>query len=79
MLTRSYVPTLEERVNEHLAAGTDSLYMCKNAWALRHHFINKATGEMIRARCDSWRCLYCGPRKVDLWRQLILSAEPTHL
>lgn len=78
MGTGSYMPTLEERVNEHLAAGTDSLYICKNAWALRHRFINQVTGEAIRARCDSWRCLYCGPRKVDLWRQLILSAQPTH-
>ena len=33
---------------------------------------------MLRARCDNWKCLHCGPRKVDLWRQLVQAAEPTH-
>ncbi len=31
----------------------------------------------MRARCNSWTCLYCGPRKVDQWRQLVKAAEPT--
>ncbi len=47
------------------------------SWALRHRFINQETGETVRARCDSWHCLYCGPRKVDQWRQLVKVAEPT--
>jgi hypothetical protein len=57
-------------------AGTESLYFCADPWALRHFFINNATGEMVRARCDRWNCLYCGPRKTDQWRQLIAAAEP---
>ena len=52
-------------------------HVCPNAWALRHRFINTETGETVRARCGSWSCLYCGPRKVDMWRQLIKAAEPT--
>src|SRR5712691_3669500 len=57
-------------------AGTETLYFCPDAWALRHRFINQETGETIRARCDRWDCLYCGPRKTDQWRQLIAAAEP---
>lgn len=57
--------------------GIADLLFCPNAWALRHHFINHATGETIRARCNRWDCPYCGPRKVDQWRQLIKAAEPT--
>src|SRR5712692_481932 len=57
--------------------GLDTLLFCKNAWALRHRFIHRETGETIRARCGSWSCLYCGPRKVDMWRQLVKAAEPT--
>src|SRR5712692_969635 len=57
--------------------GLDTLLRCKNAWALRHKFLNRETGETIRARCGSWSCLYCGPRKVDMWRQLVKAAEPT--
>ncbi len=57
-------------------AGTESLYFCPDPWALRHRFINEETGETVRARCDRWNCLYCGPRKTDQWRQLIAAAEP---
>ncbi len=39
-------------------------------------FINQETGEVARARCNRWDCLYCGPRKVDQWRQLVKAAEP---
>jgi hypothetical protein len=55
----------------------ETLLFCPNSWALRHRFINTETGEMVRARCGSWSCLYCGPRKVDMWRQLVKAAEPT--
>ncbi len=71
------VPTLEERVKAHFEDGTDTLHICPNAWALRHRFVNKLSGEVIHARCGSWRCLYCGPRKVDQWRQVIAEARPT--
>src|SRR6266702_1533659 len=57
--------------------GLDTLLFCPNAWALRHGFVNTETGETVRARCGSWSCLYCGPRKVDMWRQLVKAAEPT--
>src|SRR5438874_1571985 len=56
----------------------DVLLFCPDPWALRHRFINQDTGEVVRARCNRWHCLYCGPRKVDQWRQLIKAAEPTH-
>ncbi len=55
----------------------DTLLFCPDAWALRHRFVNTDTGETVRARCGSWSCLYCGPRKVDMWRQLVKAAEPT--
>ncbi len=55
--------------------GTETLYFCPDPWALRHRFISP-DGEVIRARCDRWNCLYCGPRKTDQWRQLIAAAEP---
>lgn len=70
------VPTLEEQLTSIEEDGRETLYICPDAWALRHRFVHKETGEMIRARCDSWRCLYCGPRKVDQWRQLVKQAEP---
>src|SRR5438128_7198315 len=54
----------------------ETLLFCPDAWALRHSFINIHTGEEFRARCDRWTCLYCGPRKVDLWRRLVAEAEP---
>jgi hypothetical protein len=57
--------------------GIDTLLFCPNAWALRHVFLNHETGEMIRARCNRWDCLYCGLRKVDQWRQLVKEAAPT--
>jgi hypothetical protein len=55
----------------------DTLLFCPNPWALRHVFINQDTGEVVRARCNRWDCLFCGPRKVDQWRQLVKAAEPT--
>jgi len=61
-------------VAEH---GLGTLLFCPDSWALRHRFISTETGEVIRARCGSWSCLYCGPRKVDMWRQLVKAAEPT--
>ena len=70
------IPTLDEHLASIEEDERETLYICPNAWALRHRFVNRETGEMIRARCDSWRCLYCGPRKVDLWRQLVRAAEP---
>ena len=44
---------------------------------MRHSFVNHDTGETARARCNRWDCLYCGPRKVAQWRQLVKEAAPT--
>lgn len=71
-----YMPTIEEKVEGHLEDGTDTLHICPDAWALRHRFVHRETGEVRRARCDRWTCLYCGPRKVDMWRQVIAEAQP---
>jgi hypothetical protein len=75
--THFSLPSLEEQadiVEKHRA---DTLLYCPNSWAIRHAFINQETGETVRARCNRWDCLYCGPRKVDTWRQLVKAAEPT--
>jgi len=75
----SCFPLLSLDVQADLAEkyGADTLLFCPDPWALRHVFINQQTGETIRARCNRWDCLFCGPRKVDQWRQLVKAAEPT--
>ncbi len=75
--SRFHLPSLEEQAVLAQRHQVDTLLFCPDPWALRHRFINQETGEMVRARCNSWQCLYCGPRKVDQWRQLIKAAEPT--
>src|SRR5258708_30098183 len=71
------VPSLGDQADLVERHGLDTLLFCPNPWALRHVFINQETGETVRARCNRWDCLYCGPRKVDQWRQLVKAAEPT--
>src|SRR6266496_1229172 len=71
------LPSLDDQANLAEKHGLDTLLYCPNSWALRHVFINQETGETVRARCNRWDCLYCGPRKVDQWRQLVKAAEPT--
>jgi len=71
------VPSLESQVALVQQHQTETLLFCPDPWALRHRFVNQETGEVVRARCNRWNCLYCGPRKVDRWRQLIKLAEPT--
>src|SRR6266516_829750 len=68
---------IEEQMELARKHRLDTLLFCPDPWALRHRFINQDTGEVVRARCNSWHCLYCGPRKVDQWRQLVKAAEPT--
>ncbi len=75
--SRFSLPSLDEQANLVEKHKVDTLLFCPNAWALRHVFINQDTGEVVRARCNRWDCLYCGPRKVDQWRQLVKAAEPT--
>jgi hypothetical protein len=71
------LPSLNEQLEIVERHSLSTLLFCPDSWALRHRFINQETGEVIRARCNSWSCLYCGPRKVDQWRQLVKAAEPT--
>src|SRR6266566_3795432 len=70
------LPPLDEQANLVEKHKVDSLLYCPNPWAIRHVFINQETGETVRARCNRWDCLFCGPRKVDIWRQLVKAAEP---
>jgi hypothetical protein len=74
---RFSLPSLEEQANLAEKHGVDMLLFCPDPWALRHAFIDQETGETVRARCNRWDCLHCGPRKVDQWRQLVKAAEPT--
>src|SRR2546423_4655952 len=67
---------LVEQVKLAEKHGLETLLFCPHPWALRHQFINQDTGEVVRARCNRWDCLFCGPRKVDIWRQLVKAAEP---
>src|SRR5215470_17539875 len=67
---------LEEQVELVEQYELDTLLFCHDPWALRHTFTNTQTGETVQARCGSWSCPYCGPRKVDMWRQLVKAAEP---
>src|SRR4030081_3981758 len=69
--------SLKEQADLAEKHGLDTLLFCPDPWALRHVFINQDTGEVARARYNRWDCLYCGPRKVDQWRQLVKAAEPT--
>jgi hypothetical protein len=71
------LPSLDKQADLVEKHRVETLLFCPNSWALRHLFINQETGETVRARCNRWDCLYCGPRKVDMWRQLVKEAEPT--
>src|SRR5205085_6195568 len=73
---RFSLATLDEQANLVEKHKVDTLLYCPNAWAIRHFFVNQDTGEVVRARCNRWDCLFCGPRKVDIWRQLVKAAEP---
>jgi hypothetical protein len=70
------LPSLDEQADLAEKHSVDTLLFCPHPWSLRHVFINQETGEVVRARCNRWDCLHCGPRKVDMWRQLVKAAEP---
>src|ERR1700745_4224601 len=74
---RFQVLPIEEQADLVALHGVATLLFWPDPWALRHVVINQDTGEVVRARCNRWDCLYCGPRKVDQWRQLVKAAEPT--
>jgi hypothetical protein len=71
------LPSLDEQADLAEKHNLETLLFCPDSWALRHGFVNQDTGETARARCNRWGCLYCGPRKVDQWRQLVKEATPT--
>lgn len=71
------LPSLDEQAALAERHGMSTLLFCPDIWALRHRFINQETGEVMRARCNNWTCLYCGPRKIDQWRQVVKAAKPT--
>src|SRR5438067_7648986 len=73
---RFSLPSFEEQLRLMERHQLATLLFCPDAWALRHNYVNRETGEVIRARCDKWTCLYCGPRKVNQWRRLVKAAEP---
>src|SRR5215469_18390083 len=75
--SRSALLPLTEQADLAEKHGLETLLFCPDSWALRHSFVNHDTGETARARCNRWDCLYCGPRKVDQWRQLVKEAAPT--
>lgn len=50
--------------------------VCTDAWAVRHALVNDATGEVVRLNCDRYECMYCGPRRVAVWRDVIELAQP---
>jgi hypothetical protein len=75
--SRFPLPSLNEQADLAEKHGLETLLFCPDSWALRHGFVNHDTGEIARARCKRWDCLYCGPRKADQWRQLVKEATPT--
>jgi hypothetical protein len=77
LAARFPLPPFDEQADPVEQHGIETLLFCPDPWALRHVFINQETGEVVRARCNRWDCLYCGPRKVDQWRQLVKAAEPS--
>src|SRR5438045_2893917 len=76
-IIRFPLPSLDDQANLAEKHGLETLLFCPNPWALRHVFINQDTGEVVRACGNRWDCLYCGPRKVDQWRQPVKAAELT--
>lgn len=49
---------------------------CCDPWAVRHRFVHPETGLVAQATCGRYACLYCGPRRVSMWRSVIERAEP---
>lgn len=61
----AWVPALEDR-----------LRVCTDRFAVRHRFVDEATGEVLPMLCGKYSCEYCGPRRVEAWRSIIELAEP---
>ncbi len=50
--------------------------ICCDPWAVRHRFLHPESGLLAYATCGRYACLYCGPRRVALWRSVIEQAAP---
>ncbi len=50
--------------------------ICCDPWAVRHRFVHPETGLVAHASCGRYACLYCGPRRVSMWRAVIERAGP---
>ena len=54
----------------------DQISCCTDKWAVRHRITNVVTGETVPMLCGKYKCKYCGPRRVEMWRSLIELAGP---
>lgn len=54
----------------------DQISCCTDKWAVRHYLMHEGTGVVIPMLCGTYKCKYCGPRRVEMWRSLIEAAEP---
>ena len=54
----------------------DQISCCTDKWAVRHYLVHEGTGMVVPMLCGTYKCKYCGPRRVEMWRSLIESAEP---
>lgn len=50
--------------------------ICCDPWALRHRFLHAESGLVAHATCGRYSCLFCGPRRVSMWRSTIELASP---
>lgn len=53
-----------------------SIPVCNNDWARRHAFLNKVTGQVIPARCGTWKCLPCAKMNTRRVYGLIHAGKP---
>jgi hypothetical protein len=79
--SRFSLPSLGEQADLVERHKLDTLLYCPNPWALRHVLSSSTSRQRRRygrvATAGIASSLYCGPRKVDQWRQLVKAAEPT--
>lgn len=54
----------------------DQISCCTDKWAVRHYLVHEGTGVVVPMLCGKYKCKYCGPRRVEMWRSLIEAAEP---
>lgn len=50
--------------------------ICCDPWAVRRRFLHPESGLLVPALCGRYACLYCGPRRVNMWRAVVAVAAP---